>query len=223
MNVIVDQTHDLFSVWNKPTAKPPAVFVDDPLALSCAAYRSGEYPRLNSVSVTAEDREMAARVRKHFMDKLVIQRLKGQPLSPFREKLGSFLTGNCSLTEDELGLLYTLPHFYHEDIAIQELIDTVQPVEPAQSTKRTAVLKPLKTVDLKRRGGNVRQYWWTDSEQKPYCLYVRTDADHQPLYQSLWELSSITVEAHMFTKPFINTERWFYKLVGMRLVGIAHG
>ena len=211
----------VMALFEPTKASPPVVFHDDPVALSCAAYRIGGYPRLETVTVSQPDRELAQQVRRHFMDKLVIQRLQGKPMSGFRDKLGAFLVDNRPLLEDELGILYRLPYFYHEDLVVQNMLDDTTPVEMALPDARTVKLTPYQTLKVHRRHGAVRQYWWVDPQRHLYGLSVRETVDNLPLYQSIWDFNSVDINAKMFVKPFMGTDRCFYKLVGARLLGAA--
>lgn len=223
VNVVLDNdpVDEIFGLFNETKKSQPTVFTDDPVALSCAAYRLGNYPRLTDVTPNDEDRVFAEKIRRHFMDKLVVQRLRGQPMSDFREKLGAFLVDNRPLLDSELGILYQLPHFYVEDIETQSLIENTTEVSPSAPEHRKETLRPYKQFTLKRKGGAIRQYWWVDAASRPYCLNIRESTDHQPLYQSIWNFDSIQVEAHMYVKSFRGTSRFYYKLVGTRLLGVA--
>lgn len=216
-----DDDDPMMALFEPVKPAPPVAFHDDPVALSCAAYREGGYPRLETVTVTQPDRELAQQVRRHFMDKLVIQRLQGKPMSGFRDKLGAFLVDNRPLLENEIGILYRLPYFYHEDLAVQRMLDDTVPVEQAAPDQRTVELTPYQRIIVHRRGGAVCQYWWVDSQRQLYGLNVKENSESIHLYQSIWEFNSITVEASMFVKPFMGTDRCFYRLVRARLLGVA--
>lgn len=200
--------------------KVPTTFHEDPVVLACVAHRLGMYIDLKELVPQAEDRELGARVRRHFMDKLVVQRLRGGPVSAFREKLGAFLAGNRPIYQDEIGMLYHLPYFYFEDLARDELISATQPIRPQEPFTGTVTLKPVSTLTLKRRSGAVKEFWWADAKNQPYCISVRENSESIKLYQSLWEFASITFESHMFSRQFMGTERYYYKLVNARLVGV---
>lgn len=218
MNLITD-LDEVFGFEKKQSS--PMVFVDDPVALACCAWRHREYMDLANARPTDEDRALAVKVRRHFVEKLTLERLKNERVSEFRQKLGAFLVGNHQLLENEIGLLYRLPYFYFEDQFQQELIDKVAQVPVVQPATQRVQLTPLSSTVIKRRSGDVQQYWWIDSEYRPYCLSIRTSADNQNLYQSIWQFHSISVEAHMFVRPFPGTERYFYKLVGTKLLGVT--
>ena len=203
----------------KEPEKIPVSFKDDPVVLACAAYRMGTYTEFENIDPTAEDRVLGAAVRRHFMDKLVFQRLRGIRLSPFREKLGAFLVDNRPLYKDEIGMLYHLPYFYFEDLEVQSLVESVASVDSTREpTRRAENLKPYKKITLKRKGGAIQQYWWTDRSNRPYCLSLRDSGEHQHLYASIFDFGAITVEAHMYAKPFRGTDKYYYQLMGTKLL-----
>ena len=223
MDNVVDLT-EVFEEWKKDITKldlsprSPVVFNDDPVALSCAAYRLGGFPRLQEVVATDQDRLLAQQIRQHFLGKLTFQKLRGQHLSVFQEKLGAFLSGNKPLMDDELGILYRLPNFYAEDLEVQSLIESTDEVVPAPPEALEQTLKPYKNYVLHRRSGSIQQYWWTDSSRRPYCLSTKEKSESRALIQSIWEFKSIRVQAHMFTKRFNGSSRFYYKLVSPRLL-----
>jgi hypothetical protein len=218
MNLITN-LGDLFSIEEKKSNQ--VIFADDPVALACCVWRQGTYMDLADAKPTSEDRELAVKVRQHFVSKLTLERLQNDRVTAFRQKLGAFLVGNHQLLESELGMLYRLPHFYFEDLFQQELMDTVTQVSLIAPTSRQIQLQPLSVTVLKRRNGDVRQFWWIDNNRQPYCLSVRSNSDNQAMYQSIWEFHSIAVEAQLFVKPFLGTDRYYYKLVGAKLLGVT--
>ena len=225
-NVIASDTDPVISLFetyldNKP--KTPLSFGEDPVVLACTAHRLGNYPDLETLQPTDQDRELGSCVRKHFMNKLVIQRLQGKQPSAFREKLGAFLADNRPLYKDEIGMLYHLPYFYFEDLAREDLIATTTPVQQVAPQRYRVTLKPYANFSLKRRGGSVKQYWWVDSDLRPYCMNIKENSENQLLYQSIWDFANITVESHMYVKSFNGTDRFHYKLVGPRLLEVKHG
>lgn len=205
------------------TPKVAMTFREDPVVLACVAHRLGMYIDLKELVSKIEDRELGARVRKHFMDKLVIQRLRGGQISAFREKLGAFLTGNRPIYQDEVGMLYHLPYFYFEDLARDELISATEPVQAQQPFAGAVTLTPLTTLSLKRRSGAVKEFWWKDAKNQPYCISVRENSESIKLYQSLWEFAGITFESQVLSRRFPGTERYYYRLVNTKLLGIGHG
>lgn len=202
--------------------KVAMTFHDDPVVLACVAHRLGMYMNLEDLTPLPEDRELGARVRRHFMDKLVVQRLRGGNISAFREKLGAFLAGNRPIYRDEVGMLYHLPYFYFEDLARDELISATQPIQPQQPFAGTVTLTPVSTLTLKRRTGAVKEFWWQDTKKQPYCISVRENAVDLKLHQSLWEFASITFESQVLSRRFHGTERYYYRLVNTRLVSVGN-
>jgi|688.fasta_scaffold310662_3 hypothetical protein len=212
---------DFKAVFKSADPEPDMTFADDPVALACCVWRQGMYMDLADAKPTSEDRELAVKVRQHFVSKLTMERLQNDRVTAFRQKLGAFLVGNHQLLESELGLLYRLPYFYFEDLFQQELINTVTQIPLNSPTLRQIQLQPLSVTVLKRRNGDVRQFWWIDNNRQPYCLSVRSNSDNQAMYQSIWEFHSIAVEAQLFVKPFLGTDRYYYKLVGAKLLGVT--
>lgn len=221
MNVLTLTTDDwLLPGSSKP--KTPEVFSEDPVVLACGAYRLRSYIDLGQVEPTNEDRVLGAQVRKHFMDKLIVQRLKGQTLSNFREKLGAFLVDNRPIYRDELGILYHLPYFYFEDIFQNDIVEATTPVQVEPPAPRQVRLIPFAKQELKRRSGAIQQYWWVDDARHPYCLSVRNNNDANVLCNSIWNFPNITISATIFVKSFFAADRNYYKLTSTKLLDVGH-
>ena len=178
-------------------------------------------PDLEDIEITDADRELACQVRRHWLDKLTLQRLQGRTVSSFREKLGAFLVGNRPLYKDEIGMLYHLPYFYFEDLATAELVQSTAAVLPSVPERRDATLTPLKTFSLKRKHGEITQYWWTDPHNRPHCLNIKKDSEHTRLWKSLYNFSSISVNTSVSTKPFMGTDRYYYQIYAVDLLSVA--
>ena len=215
---LYEEFEELLEFKEKP--KLPFAFKDDPVVLACGAYRIGNYPDFSDIEPVAEDRELAEKIKKHWLDKLTIQRLRGQTPSQFREKLGAFLVGNRPIYKEEIGMLYHLPHFYFEDLEAEQVINETAEVEATAPQRLTLTLKPLKTIGIKRRSGALSQYWWTDEQNRPYCLTAKSDGDYNRLCSSLHRFNSIEVSANIVYRPFMGTDRHFYKMFNVELLGV---
>jgi hypothetical protein len=196
-------------------------FSDDPVALSCAAYRLGSYHEFSNLRPLDEDYELADKICKHYIRKLTLQRLCNKNTSRFREKLGAFLVNNRPLYNNEIGMLYHLPYFYFEDLEIESLIEDTTPVVAQIPKHVEVVLRPFRTMKIKRQGGEIKKFWWVDNHKMPYCLPVRVATEHSTFYQSIFDFSSIRVSTRISTTKFWGTERWFYQLSHTKLLGVG--
>ena len=81
----------------KPSS-PIATFRDDPVALSCAAYRrwlevpGDRWASFEYLKVTDEDRKQALALRNYYSGRYTMQALTGQ-LSEYQKKCADFLAG----------------------------------------------------------------------------------------------------------------------------------
>ena len=203
---------------------PKLKFQDDPVVLSCASWRIGNaggglWTDLDEITeVIEEDRVLGAAVRKHFLDQLVMAKLRDQKVSDWRAKLGAFLVGNHELTKAEVGMLYRLPYFYHEDQAVANVMKLTKPV-PARL--RTQPLGPLvwnlhsvKRVVQYRRANDATQFWFCDCQDCPVMVAVGHTNSLYGVMDSLFDSGSISVagrNAHW--KPFYGEQDQYYVLL----------
>lgn len=188
---------DLFRSWNLKQQKTPLTFKDDPVTLTCAAYRMYQenvrhrWLDFDQVVVWHDDREQAACLKKYYRDRLVIEALKsnGAEVSQFRQKLRKLVTDELVITESELGMLYRLPYFYEEDQALDRVIaktDNVQPGSYCKGTEVTATYTLAERVLRSRRVGEEYDYWMT-TDQDPYLhlIEIRHDNPLRNMFESV--------------------------------------
>ena len=139
-------SNDDFAKWldelRVEAPKPKTtVFEQDPIALGCAAYRiwtenrTTRWMDFEHLTVEAEDREHADRIRKYYQERtshILIDILKNGPtaVSEFRKKLSLIVHNQMhEYTAQDRGILYKLPYFYNEDTALERLFTTNAPAE----------------------------------------------------------------------------------------------
>lgn len=195
--------------WVSPKASKPITLPDDPVTLTCAAYRmyqENERHRwldFEQVVVWQDDREQALRLKKYYRDRLVIEALKnnGTEVSQFRQKLRKLVTDELVITESELGMLYRLPYFYEEDQALDRVIantDTVRPESYCKGAEVTATYTLVERVLHSRRSGE-HYYYWTKTDKDPYLhlFVIKSDNPLRGMFESV------------IAKPVkLNTREW---------------
>ena len=214
------------AVWALPdpyTNSPKIKFHDDPVVLSCASWRIGNaggglWTDLEDIKdITQEDRVMGAAVRKHFLDQLVMAKLRGRRTSDWRSKLGAFLVGNHDLTKTEVGMLYRLPYFYHEDQAVANVMKLTNPI--TQEQKGYPYDPPWKLESIERivqyrRANNTTQFWFRDHLGWPVVIAVNHNNSLHGLMDSLFDWGSISLAGRNgFWKPFYGEEDRYYILL----------
>lgn len=224
--VSVDVKEELDSLWwEKHSVPKPIEFTTDPVALSCAAWRqryTDPYPDLALMTPSEADHAMAQNIRNHYVAKITMQKLRSDRISQFREKLGAFLVGNRSLVKEELGMLYHLPYFYQEDLAFASTIQKTCSANEEFLGNAIVELKPLNTIETRRRSGVATQFWWTDTHNRPYCVSVVHSSEHSTLIRSLWEFSNIAVNARVHRRASYGTDKFYYYKIGnMKLLGVT--
>jgi len=187
---------------------PPAMFYDDPLALSCASWRmfkeepERRWTNIDVVKATQEDRTMAQQIRDYYNQRYTMQVLKGRPLTEYQQKAAQFLIGLHQLNTDELGLLYKLPYFYIEDTGIDSIVNTTASYEkPLNRDHVEYTLTPVKEIFRTRKGGETVQFWYYDQDNHAVLVECRGTDALLPMLRGL------------FRQPKIQVRSWT-KLVG---------
>ena len=79
--------------------------------------------------VTSEARALAHEIRKYYLHRSTMQILKGHQPTEFQQKMIGFLADTRPLKVDELGILYRLPYFYQEDLALERVFEGAQAIK----------------------------------------------------------------------------------------------
>lgn len=242
INVIEDDNFDILEdpkVYNNAAQRKPkpvmAQFSDDPVALSIQSYliwKSNPHRRWVPVDevgkVTPEAREMAHDLRKYFLHRNTMKVLQGQQPTEFQYKMNGLLNDIRPLQEDEKGLLYRLPYFWQEDLALDQVFEGATDIdaEPAGShlpawrnITMHARLTPIREVLRSRKSGDFVQFWFADSDGQRCVYAVRADNSMITLFRSLFKRPDMQVKAHaiMNRLPGSHIRTNYWKLTGLEL------
>lgn len=205
---------------------------DDPVVLACAAYRMyQENPRdrwidFDNVVVWQDDREEAERLKSYYREKfkettfMMLKSTNNAELTPFRRKLYLLANNDLLITEREVGLLYRLPYFYYEDLALDDIVtNTISVPEHHPACKFDLNLTLYKKVLRSRNSGETNQYWFKDEKcPSAFMLPVKTDNSLANFFESMahkpMHVESIVVCKQMQGRP----GHIFYQLAGPSLV-----
>lgn len=204
---------------------------DDPVVLACAAYRMyQENPRhrwldFEQVVVWQEDREQAEHLKAYYRNQFVettfkmLKSVNNRSLSSFRRKLYLLATNDLPITDKEIGLLYRLPYFYAEDLALDDIMNTTTSVEHVPAHKQTLNLTLMKKVLRSRSAGEINQYWFRDaSNSHAYMLPIKTDNILGNFFESIAD-RPLAVESMVVCKQLQGRpDHVYFHLAGPRAV-----
>ena len=208
----VDDDFDNFKEILKsqqPKQVPDATFEDDPVALSITSYliwKSTPHRRWVPVTevgrVTPEARAMAHELRKYYLQRNTMKLLMGRPHTEFQLKMDQFLSDIRPLKIDELGILYRLPYFYQEDLALDQVFDGAANIEiPTDSpwSDRMTIHTPLtlvREVLKSRKSGDYIQFWFQNPDGQRLVHDVRSDNKLLSVFRSLVRRDQLQVKAY---------------------------
>jgi hypothetical protein len=208
----VTNLKDLFRQWGTDIKNEAdlagtsrASFADDPLALSCASYRmykndpARRFVNIDTVKATQEDRNQAQAIRSHYSNAYTMKVLKGRALTEYQQKTAEFLSGLYHLTTEELGLLYKLPYFYEEDLALDMVRTKTVSTEftlPHLSELTEHTLTPLVEILKSRKGGEWTEFVYQDQHNHAVIIVVRAGDNMAHMLRGLFRQPCIQVQAH---------------------------
>lgn len=196
-------TIDDFDEWKKDfeqlslKSSDPLIFKDDPVAMAIAVHRRWKeiptmgvrWADLEDARITDQDRQISAELRKYYADRIMMTMLGNNKISEFRRKLYGVVTNSVSLLKNEIGLLYRLPYFYEEDLALDRVLAQTQPVQRQESTERIqGRFAVIESVLRSRRAGDYTQLWMIrDGSSAPYMITIKSDNPYHRLIVKLLE------------------------------------
>ena len=239
--MIVTETIEsiLGDVSPKTDPSKPAVFKEDPIALSCASYRRAietemavRFLDLNQCIAHLQDYEMADQVRQYYRNKIAIKTLTSQqPLTPFYHDLYEMLLGDVELQQRHIGMIHRLPYFYVEDQNREQLKQLIKDrsltsdfIGNAMSKfagKETHTLTPLMKIFRSRRGSETQEYWFQNHVGQPVMWSVLNGNPLRSVVDSLFVRSQITVSAYFRTGQVRGQDFYHYYMTDVAVEGIA--
>lgn len=208
---LIDEWENAFESTKTPLplVKLPA----DPVACACASYRvwkenpGRRWADLETVVVWQDDIEEAERLKKYYREHMVMEALKsanGINRSKFRQKLAKLVVNELDITKEEIGLLMRLPYFYEEDQALDDIAQKTDcklvKYQGVQRTFEEGVLTPLRNVLVSRRAGDYHNYWFTDGNNTPYNLVIKSDNPLLKMFDGLYQRPWLRVNADLYPK-----------------------
>ena len=202
---------DLGAVDKKPDhryqLKTDADKIIDPIALACWMHKHGKkdgrifyigqgqapypYNKNNILELlTPEYYKTAQEIRDYYSQKFLMLGMGTKELTKFRTELMRYFLDskeNYEYTEDQVGMLVSLPRMYNEDQLLDKLRENYNvSVWRQKESNSTVVRKTLYYIDVNRkknwdRHGNGRRqdeffnYWFHDENDRLYCIDLEID------------------------------------------------
>lgn len=220
--------------------KQPVDLTDDPIALSCAAYRRyhdntstlrERFPDLRLMTVEHDDRAMAESIRDYYRNKIAIKALTdANSMTPYYQDLYELLIGQVQLERRHMGMIYRLPYFYVEDqarIQLGQLVKTdlnpdYRTVYPSIDYVRQEKLEPVMRIFRGRKDSEVTEFWFRDVYDWPVLLSVGTNNNLLSIIEDFFNRPSITLEAGFFIGQVRGNDFFHYYMTKPRLVSAEH-
>lgn len=238
--MIVTETLEsiLGDVPAKPDPAKPVVFKDDPIVLSCAAYRRSietemavRFPELNDCVVQPADYDLARRVRQYYQNKIAVKTLTSQrPLTQFYHDLYELLLGDVELQQRHVGMIHRLPYFYREDQDREQLRQLIQDRSLSEdwvgnamrqlTGKETHTLRPLMKIFRSRQVAETQEYWFQNEAGQPVLWSVTNTNPLRSVVEGLFKMKQITIFAYFYIGQVKGQDFYHYYVNDVAVAGI---
>jgi hypothetical protein len=220
----------------KTDPNKPAVFKEDPIALSCTSYRRAvetemavRFQDLNQFTPQSQDYDMAKQVRRYYQNKIAVKTLtSAQPLTPFYHDLYEMLLGEVELQQRHIGMIHRLPYFYVEDQAREQLRQLIKDKSLtsdhamwALAIKETHTLTPLMKIFRSRRGSEAQEYWFQNQSGQPVLWSVLNGNALRSVVDSLFVQSQITLLAYFHIGQVRGQDFYHYYMTDVAVESIS--
>lgn len=223
---------ELFEGWEndlvrKSKSAQEVAFADDPIALSWASYYvwtkfpNRRWVNLNEVEAHEHDRVIAAETRRYYRDKLMVQTLKGRPLSEFQTALYGMVTGEAPIMSDQIGMLMKLPYFYTEDAYLADVFSRTKSLDKRESLaeSRQDTIIPLQMIFSSRKNMETYQYWFVNSQGEAAVWIVNSQNTLRSVVDSLFNKKQpLKIRALWHYKKHLSTDRIHWNLGNVELI-----
>ena len=214
-----------FRLKNKTAQE--VTFSDDPIALSWASYRvwtkfpARRWVDLKDVEAFEHDRAIAADTRRYYRDKIMMQTLKGRPLSDYQKILYGIVSGEAPIMSDHIGIIMKLPYFYVEDSTLADVFSKTTGLESRENVAETRsdTITPVAKILSSRRRHESYQYWFADSQGHTTLWSVLSNNPLRSLVDSLFARNeTLKIKAHWHYKQHFPSDRVHWNLGNVELV-----
>jgi len=240
MSTVTETLDRLVTLVDSIPETQPVVLTDDPIALSCAAYRwyhakattlRERFPDLRGITVEPDDRVMAESIRNYYRNKIALKALTdANSMTPFNQDLYELLIDQVPVQRRHMGMIYRLPYFYAEDqarIQLGQLVKTdlnpnYRTVYPSIDYVRQEKLEPVMRIFRGRKDSEVTEFWFRDAYGWPVLLSVGTQNNLLSMIDDFFNRPSITLEAGFFIGQVRGNDFFHYYMTQPRLVSVEH-
>ena len=152
--------------------------------------------------VIPEDHLLVTKIREYYSKKIMLFKLKGKLLTPFREDLNKFIHATAyTYTKTVFGLAYRLPDFYKYDISLDEirmelqetvpcLVEHLDLVNVERSPPMTKTLRPIKKLYKITRNVTRYEYWFADIFNGLYVISIEPKNPLIHMWNTAFETST---------------------------------
>lgn len=179
---------------------------EDPVALAWASYRrwrdnGNRWVDLHHLSTEPEDHAKSEEIRRYYADRIMISMLSKQNISEYRKKLYGVVTNTHQLAANDIGLLYRLPYFYVEDLAIDRVYEQTVTADQRPAERITGRFDVIEQILQSRRSGESTQLWLrAQGSNAAYMLLIKTNNPYHRLVTNLLKSTvSLSAWAHVKT------------------------
>lgn len=157
----------------------------------------GEDQKIIAPFITDEDRILASDIKKHYEQKIIVLKLRGEKLSDFRERLCTLFSNTSNqYTDTQCKIAYKLPYFYEYDLGIIEIFGTEYSIVGGKAEERDKkTLTYIKKLDANKKSKPRFEYWFRDENGNKVALEVEKSNPLIPLWETHIATTPISVEA----------------------------
>ena len=120
------------------------------------------------------------------------------------------------LFRSEVGMLYKLPYFYDEDLALEHVVEnTVSYTTTTVAVEQELTLTPYKKVHVTRKGASdFIHYYYQDQDRHAVIIICPLTDRFNPMIEGLFKQTQIRVRGFVFPTDIGLNDKHFAKKLG---------
>jgi hypothetical protein len=209
-------------------------FAEDPIALICSILRTAKKPDLcevhqileligecssgphqHDVDISMDDRALADKIRSHFINTILLRRIKDMHISQFMTNLEEALDIATPINLEHIKMLVKLPSFYDEFLQTEAIFKGRKSLPEDQYGELIIVDEILTLAGTVKRASKhekEKRFYFATQDNAILSVFVKNSTQTQPLwnYMSKKDKFRITGQAIVSSQPGYDTV--FYKL-----------
>jgi hypothetical protein len=168
-----------------------------------------------NITLTDDDREEAAVIRRFFQNKIMFRALNDEHVSKWMSSVTELLASPKKILHDHIKIIVTLPRFYKESKDTEALFKQCVSLDPNNLWvgEFDEVYEHIGTVHRDSKHENEYRYYFKNSKNQVLAMFLPSNSPALPLWKyMLAKNNRVKIKAHLGIGRQPGHDFYYYKL-----------